>query len=105
MADLSLNVEPLERWASVIGGVALLGVALRRAPVTAALFAVGGTLLLRRGLTGHCDVYRVLGRWSGDAAAVPPRAPDPVATTSEDSFPASDPPSWTPTSSIGAPAD
>ena len=54
------NVRGGERWLSVLAGVTVLSLARRRwASRGLALVAAG--LLLRRGLTGKCPVYRRLG--------------------------------------------
>ncbi len=54
------NISDVERWTSITAGVglALYGVA-RRSPGALGLAVVGG-LLVRRGASGHCDVYQAL---------------------------------------------
>lgn len=56
------NITDGERWGSMAAGMAmaLYGVSRRSAPglVVAGL----GALLLRRGVSGHCDIYAMLGR-------------------------------------------
>jgi uncharacterized membrane protein len=53
----AINVDPVERWISVIAGGALLFSGLRRRSLKLLL---GGGVLLYRGGTGVCPVYGVL---------------------------------------------
>jgi uncharacterized membrane protein len=54
------NVHPIERWASVVGGGVLAVSALRKGTAgIPRLFA--GAAMIHRGLTGHCEAYRILG--------------------------------------------
>ena len=59
--DAERNLSDVERWGSMAAGtaLALYGVSRRSLPglVTAGL----GAALVRRGITGHCDIYQTLG--------------------------------------------
>jgi hypothetical protein len=110
------NVGTTERWLSLLGGAALIMRAMQRPSAANALLGLGGVGLLYRGISGHCPAYEALGIDNGpDSYAERQRPPtlegtgrrsirDEIEAASEDSFPASDPPSWTPTASLGSPS-
>jgi hypothetical protein len=105
------NVGKAERIGSAIAGTVLLVRAVTRPSLIRWIMAAGGLLLVQRGLTGHCMLYRALGIGAGGRddddrrRRAPAVARDPVREASEDRFPASDPPAWTPVSGVGARAD
>jgi uncharacterized membrane protein len=59
--ETGLNVGSAERWISGIAGVALMGWSLRRKRLRALLLPLGG-VLIKRAVTGVCEVNRAIGR-------------------------------------------
>lgn len=55
------NLSEVERWASVAAGAGLTVYGLTRFKRGGWMCAALGTMLLRRGVTAHCDVYDALG--------------------------------------------
>jgi uncharacterized membrane protein len=55
------NLSEFERWASIGAGAGLAIFGLSRLKSSGWLYAGLGALLLRRGMTAHCDVYEALG--------------------------------------------
>jgi len=103
-----VNVGEAERRASVVGGGALLFYGLTRRSLGGLFLTLLGGGLIHRGITGHCYLYEAMGvntsqaqgRVPGEEDTSPPGR-DIVAEASEESFPASDAPAWTPTTTLG----
>ncbi len=54
------NVHPIERWISIAGGALLAANGMRRGRKGIFEMALGG-FMMRRGVTGKCELYRALG--------------------------------------------
>ncbi|HET7218527.1 MAG TPA: DUF2892 domain-containing protein [Vicinamibacterales bacterium] len=57
----TVNISDRERWGSLIGGAALTLYGLSRRRRRGWILAAFGVMLFRRGATGHCHTYDLLG--------------------------------------------
>jgi uncharacterized membrane protein len=63
------NISETERWVSMAAGAGLVAYGLTRRRGSRLVVAGLGALLARRGVTGHCDVYKALGFNTAETAA------------------------------------
>jgi uncharacterized membrane protein len=96
----SWSLEESEKWCVAACGATLALVGLRHHRTAGgALMAVAGGALAIRALLGHRDLMSL--RQIAEGLRSQPI--DEVEAAAEESFPASDPPSWTPTGGVKAP--
>ena len=55
------NISEAERWASMAGGIGLAAYGISQRKISGWMLAGVGAMLFRRGLSGHCHTYEMLG--------------------------------------------
>lgn len=55
------NISEAERWGSIAAGAGLAAYGITRGRGAGLLLTILGGLLLRRGVSGHCDTYQLFG--------------------------------------------
>lgn len=63
------NISEAERWISMAAGVGLAAYGLSRRRGSGWILAAFGGLLFRRGMTGHCETYDLLGLNTSETAS------------------------------------
>jgi hypothetical protein len=87
----------VEQWLEIAAGVALAAAGLTRRTRGGALLAIAGGTLVARGLLGSRDVTALRARLQ----AARRTAANAVDSTLQETFPASDPPAWTASTTAG----
>ena len=93
----AVNITEAERVVSAVAGGILAWAGLRKKSSAGMALALAGGELLRRGITGHCYAFELLGVRTVPALGIrdAAHADWEVDNASEESFPASDAPSFT----------